>query len=126
MVSSFIRTFQSSLKSARLRALAKSAELLLEAGCKRGDAKFVWANDATLCFKSDDVGVLNSLGLAQARLQQVAAPLAHGLRRQRNLNDFLFISADVAANLGREVAIYGYACFIPYISAGIVSIYNQA
>jgi HK97 family phage prohead protease len=37
-----------------------------------------------------------------------------------------FASADVAANLGREVAIYGYAVMIPYISAGIVKIYNQA
>lgn len=37
-----------------------------------------------------------------------------------------FASADVAANLGREVAIYGYACFIPYITGGIVKIYNQA
>lgn len=37
-----------------------------------------------------------------------------------------FASADIAANLGREVAIYGYACFIPYLPAGIVSIYNQA
>lgn len=37
-----------------------------------------------------------------------------------------FAQAEVAANLGREVAIYGYATFIPYISGGIVSIYNQA
>ena len=37
-----------------------------------------------------------------------------------------FASADVAANLGREVAIYGYATFIPYLTAGIVKIYNQA
>ena len=37
-----------------------------------------------------------------------------------------FASADVAANLGREVAIYGYAVMIPYITAGIVKIYNQA
>jgi hypothetical protein len=36
------------------------------------------------------------------------------------------ISVDVAANLGRETAIYGYAVFAPFISAGIVSIYNQA
>jgi HK97 family phage prohead protease len=36
------------------------------------------------------------------------------------------ISVDVAANLGRETAIYGYGVFAPFISAGIVSIYNQA
>lgn len=35
------------------------------------------------------------------------------------------ISVDVAANLGRETAIYGYGVFAPFISAGIVSIYNQ-
>ena len=33
---------------------------------------------------------------------------------------------DVAGNLGRDVAIYGYAVASPYISSGIVSIYNQA
>jgi len=35
------------------------------------------------------------------------------------------ISADVASNLGRETAIYGYGVFGAFISAGIVSIYNQ-
>jgi HK97 family phage prohead protease len=33
---------------------------------------------------------------------------------------------DVAGNLGRDVAIYGYAVASPYISAGIVGIYDQA
>lgn len=32
---------------------------------------------------------------------------------------------DVAGNLGRDVAIYGYAVASPYISAGIVGIYDQ-
>jgi len=35
------------------------------------------------------------------------------------------ISQDVAANLGREVSIYGYGVFGAFIGAGIVSIYNQ-
>jgi HK97 family phage prohead protease len=33
---------------------------------------------------------------------------------------------DAAGNLGRDVAIYGYAAFAPFISSGIVGIYNQA
>lgn len=33
---------------------------------------------------------------------------------------------DAAGNLGRDVAIYGYGTFAPYISAGIVGIYDQA
>lgn len=33
---------------------------------------------------------------------------------------------DAAGNLGRDVAIYGYAVIAPFISAGIVGIYNQA
>ncbi len=33
---------------------------------------------------------------------------------------------DVAGNLGRDVAIYGYAVASPFISAGIVGIYDQA
>lgn len=36
------------------------------------------------------------------------------------------ISQDIAANLGRETAIYGYGVFGAFVSAGIVSIYNQA
>lgn len=36
------------------------------------------------------------------------------------------LSADVVANLGREVAIYGYGVITPYITGGIVSIYNHA
>lgn len=32
---------------------------------------------------------------------------------------------DVAGNLGRDVAIYGYAVVAPYITAGIVGIYDQ-
>jgi HK97 family phage prohead protease len=36
------------------------------------------------------------------------------------------LSNDVAANIGRDVAIYGYGVITPYVSAGIVSIYNQA
>lgn len=35
-----------------------------------------------------------------------------------------FASNDAAGNLGRDVAIYGYAVATPYISSGIVSIYN--
>jgi hypothetical protein len=33
---------------------------------------------------------------------------------------------DVAGNLGRDVAIYGYASATPFIPAGIVGIYEQA
>lgn len=33
---------------------------------------------------------------------------------------------DVAGNLGRDYAIYGYAAATPFVSAGIVGIYNQA
>lgn len=33
---------------------------------------------------------------------------------------------DAAGNLGRDVAIYGYAVVAPFVSAGIVGIYNQA
>jgi len=36
------------------------------------------------------------------------------------------LSSDVVANLGRETAIYGYGVITPYISGGIVSIYNHA
>jgi hypothetical protein len=36
------------------------------------------------------------------------------------------MSVDVAANLGREYAIYGYAVIAPFITGGIVGIYNQA
>ena len=36
------------------------------------------------------------------------------------------LSADVVANLGRETAIYGYGVITPYITGGIVSIYNHA
>ena len=36
------------------------------------------------------------------------------------------ISQDIAANLGRDVAIYGYGVATPFIGAGIVGIYNQA
>ena len=32
---------------------------------------------------------------------------------------------DVAANLGREIAIYGYAAATPFVPAGIVGIYDQ-
>jgi hypothetical protein len=35
-----------------------------------------------------------------------------------------FASNDAAGNLGRDVAIYGYAVATPYIPSGIVSIYN--
>lgn len=35
------------------------------------------------------------------------------------------IQTDIAANLGRETAIYGYGGFGAFIPAGIVSIYNQ-
>jgi hypothetical protein len=33
---------------------------------------------------------------------------------------------DAAGNLGRDVAIYGYGVVAPYISAGVVGIYDQA
>jgi HK97 family phage prohead protease len=33
---------------------------------------------------------------------------------------------DVAANLGRDYSIYGYAAALPFVSAGIVGIYDQA
>jgi len=33
---------------------------------------------------------------------------------------------DVAANLGRDYSIYGYAAATPFVSAGIVGIYDQA
>ena len=33
---------------------------------------------------------------------------------------------DVAANLGRDYSIYGYAAALPFVSAGIVGIYNSA
>ncbi len=33
---------------------------------------------------------------------------------------------DVAANLGRDYSIYGYAAALPFVAAGIVGIYNQA
>jgi len=33
---------------------------------------------------------------------------------------------DVAGNLGRDVSIYGYGVISPFVSAGIVGIYNQA
>jgi hypothetical protein len=36
------------------------------------------------------------------------------------------VTNDVAANLGRDVAIYGYAAATPFVSAGIVGIYDQA
>ena len=36
------------------------------------------------------------------------------------------ISQDIAANLGRDVSIYGYGVFAAFIPAGIVGIYNQA
>ena len=36
------------------------------------------------------------------------------------------VSQDIAANLGRDVSIYGYGVFGAFIGAGIVSIYNQA
>jgi hypothetical protein len=32
---------------------------------------------------------------------------------------------DVAANLGRDYSIYGYAAALPFVSAGIVGIYDQ-
>jgi hypothetical protein len=32
---------------------------------------------------------------------------------------------DVAGNLGRDIAIYGYASATPFIPAGIVGIYDQ-
>jgi HK97 family phage prohead protease len=35
-------------------------------------------------------------------------------------------SADVVSNLGRETGIYGYGTTAPYITGGIVSIYNHA
>jgi HK97 family phage prohead protease len=37
-----------------------------------------------------------------------------------------FASNDAAGNLGRDVAIYGYAVATPFIPSGIVSIYNAA
>lgn len=36
------------------------------------------------------------------------------------------VTNEVAANLGRDVAIYGYAAATPFVSAGIVGIYDQA
>jgi len=36
------------------------------------------------------------------------------------------VQQDIAANLGRDVAIYGYGTFGAFIPAGIVGIYNQA
>jgi len=35
------------------------------------------------------------------------------------------VSADIVSNLGRETAVYGYGVILPYITGGIVSIYNQ-
>jgi hypothetical protein len=44
----------------------KSGLLLLQTGLEGSDTKLVAANDSFLCFKSDDVAVLDSLSAAQA------------------------------------------------------------
>lgn len=36
------------------------------------------------------------------------------------------VTNEVAANLGRDVALYGYGAATPFVSAGIVGIYDQA